>query len=201
MILVMVAKAFPYRRANRLLLVLIVLINGYVVAAPFWPQLEFWSEARTDKAMRLQQTIDQTAPPSKTTPEPDTLTIPSMMFSGTINQGTDTYTELEKGVWLWPHGSRPHMGSNTIMLAHRFTYTDPRGAFYFLDKVQPGDRIGLTWQNKRYVYKTISSKVVSPEDVGILNPTAEPTLTLYTCTPLWNPTKRLVITARLEPEL
>lgn len=85
-----------------------------------------------------------------------------------------------------------------MLVGHRFTYANPNGVFYHLDKLQKNDEIALTWQGKRYVYEVHDIKTVEPSETNIEAPTNEDILTLYTCTPLWNPTKRLVVQARLE---
>jgi len=48
------------------------------------------------------------------------------------------------------------------------------------------------------VYTVDRIKQVTATAVEIEAPTARPTLTLYTCTPLWNPKDRLVVTATLQ---
>ena len=121
-----------------------------------------------------------------------------MLLSAPILEGTSTYGVLAKGIWRWPYGSAPGKGGNTVLIGHRFTYTNPRGVFYFLNKVQVGDEIGITWYNTSYIYRVIKTEVVSPSDVSILKPTTQPTLTLYTCTPLWRPASRLVVIAQQE---
>ena len=61
-----------------------------------------------------------------------------------------------------------------------------------------GDEIGLTWNNKNYLYKVTSINEVSPDQTGIEDNTTDARLTIFTCTPLWNPIHRLVIVAELE---
>ncbi|MDP9129541.1 MAG: class E sortase, partial [Candidatus Binatota bacterium] len=111
---------------------------------------------------------------------------------------SQTYKILDKGIWRWPAGSTPDKGGNTVLIGHRFTYTNPFGVFYHLDKVRPGDEIGLLWNNKNYVYRVSGVKVVPPTDTSVQNATADPRLTLFTCAPLWLPHNRLVVTANLE---
>jgi LPXTG-site transpeptidase (sortase) family protein len=56
---------------------------------------------------------------------------------------------------------------NTVIAGHRFTYTNPHGILYYLDKVQVGDDIGVYWDNTRYLYKVSEVKVVEPTAVQI----------------------------------
>lgn len=184
---------------NTALLALIILINAYVVVAPFAPGVWFWWQSHHgQQTADLSQKIHQKSPPKT---QPNSVIIPSILLDKPILEGRDTYTILNKGIWRWPDGSTPDRGSNTILIGHRFTYTDPRGVFYFLHKIKIGEDIGITWQNKQYIYKVSDIKVVPPTDTSILSPTKKPTLTMYTCTPLWWPKDRLVIIAQLEENL
>jgi sortase A len=186
-----------FKRANNILIILIILVNGYVITTPFFPRLLFMVHSHQGQAVKLKEAVHK--PPAASAPaQPNHVIIPSMLLDQPVNEGTDAYAELDKGVWRWPGGSTPDKGGNTVLLGHRFTYTTPKGVFYFLDKATVGSEIGLVWDNKLYTYKVASTAVVPPTDVSILAPSVEPTLTLYTCTPLWNPKSRLVITATLE---
>lgn len=82
------------------------------------------------------------------------------------------------------------------MAGHRFTYSG-KAVFYYLDKVAINDNMTLYWQGKRYDYVVTSVNVVPPTDAKLVAPTDTPTLTIYTCTPLWSAKDRLVITAKL----
>jgi sortase A len=105
---------------------------------------------------------------------------------------------LYRGIWRWPDGSTPDKGGNTIFLSHRFSYTGPRGAFYYLNKLQTGDSIGVVWNGKLYTYDVVSTQVVPPTDTAIENNTSDAQITLFTCTPLWHPVDRLVVVAKLK---
>ena len=108
------------------------------------------------------------------------------------------YAILNTGIWRWPLASTPDKGGNTVLIGHRFTYTNPRGVFYFLNKIAIGNEIGMFWGNHKYLYKVVTINVVSPTDTNIENNTPSPELTLFTCTPLWLPKDRLVVVANLE---
>lgn len=180
-----------FSRANTILLVAIILINGLTIGLPFVPAILFKVEAANGKKrLALQAKIDD-AP--KTSSQPNRLTIPAMLFDESVYEGPDTRT-LRQGVWHRPHSSTPGTG-NTVLVAHRFTYDNPRGAFYNLDKVRPGDSIGLVWENTPRQYIVRQVKVVKAHDTYIEDPTAHDQLTLYTCTPLALPKDRLVVIA------
>ena len=183
-------------RINTLLLVAIILINGYIVLLPIAPQIAFWSNNHSQPAIQLEAKIHAISPTCHV-PEADQLIIPSMGFDEPINIGKTAIT-LRKGLWLRPNGSTPDKGGNTVIVGHRFTYTNPRGVLYYLNKVHTGDEIGVWWQNKHYVYKVDQVKEVSPSTESVEAPTANTQLTIYTCTPLWLPHDRLVVVAGLE---
>jgi len=187
-------------RINTALLVAIVLINGYVVVAPFWPRLVFWWQDRSPShptsTVQLQKRLQ--APTSKPDiPADNRLLVPVMHLDEPIIEGSNEHA-LMQGPWRRPRSSTPDQASNTVIAGHRFTYTNPRGTFYFLDKVKVGDDIGIFWHGKKYVYIVREVKTVGPTDMAIEAATPGPTLTLYTCTPLWAPHNRLVVVARLE---
>lgn len=186
-------------KINTILLLLIIIINGYVIAAPLFPALIFIWQSHHGTQQRL---LRQVRPPAgeATANQPNHVVIPSMLLNQAILDGpvSQTYKILDRGVWRWPRGSTPDKGSNTILIGHRFTYTNPRGVFYYLNKVRMGDQIAVFWQHKEYVYRVTNIHEVLPNDTAIEAGSAQPELTLFTCTPLWLPKDRLVVVANLE---
>ena len=180
------------RRFNNFLSLLIFIIALYIFFLPFVPQISWW--ARHSAPLVSTPVQIQLPRASALVPKDNRLVIPAMDLNQPIFQGQSVYT-VNKGIWLRPNGSTPNKGSNTIMVGHRLTYTNPEGVFYFLDKVQIGDPIELDWQGKAYIYKTTSISVVIPQNIAIEAPTSDSRLTLYTCTPLWSLKDRLVVVA------
>jgi LPXTG-site transpeptidase (sortase) family protein len=190
------------RRVNTTLFTLIVVINLYIIAAPLLPQLSYWwSVHHTSKQIQLEQLINkpETITHAKTL-GPNRLIIPAMFLNQQTLEGpeSDWFNILYKGVWRWPGSSTPDRGGNTVFLSHRFSYTGPRGAFYYLNKVKIGDDIGVVWNRKTYTYSVVSSQVVPPTDTAIEDNTSDAQITLFTCTPLWHPVNRLVVVAKLK---
>lgn len=187
-------------RVNNLLLVLIILIDGYIVVAPLLPNLFFNIQQHQGKRQALQKLIQPGSKTAPSGPQPNQVIIPSMLLDQPVLEGTvaNQYKTLDKGIWRWPGSSTPDKGGNTVLIGHRFTYTNPRGVFYFLNKVKVGDELGIVWNNKKYEYKVATVNEVSPKDTTIEDATAQPELTLFTCTPLWLPKDRLVVVADLE---
>ncbi|HSX05945.1 MAG TPA: class E sortase [Candidatus Saccharimonadales bacterium] len=189
------------RQANNVLFGLIVAINLYIIAAPLVPQLTYWWQAHhTGRRAELTQIIHRTTVAQSQVVRPNSLIIPAMLLNQPTLEGPESnwFNLLKQGVWRWPASSTPDKGGNTVFLAHRFSYTGPHGAFYYLNKLKIGDEIGVIWNNKTYIYRVVSSTEVPPTDTDIENNTPAAQITLFTCTPLWHPVNRLVVVAKLE---
>lgn len=185
-------------RINTLLVVVIILVNLFVLAAPLWPAFLFAREKQSSKAQAITKQV--TAPSSvNVAPDAQTLLVPSMVLDAPIHEGAGMQT-LDKGLWRLPHTSTPDKGGNTVVVAHRFTYANPQGTFYHLDKVHRDDPISILWHGKKYNYRVAEVKRVPATEISVETPTDTPTLTLYTCTPLWNPKDRLVVRATLQEQ-
>lgn len=189
-----------FKRINNVLLALIIAINGYVIAAPLWPGISYKAQSHSQRP-RLQAKLRpaMSAPPK---PQGNRLVVPAMLLDQPVLEGpvAQQYKVLDRGIWRWPKGSTPDQAGNTVLIGHRFTYTNPRGVFYFLNKVRLGDEIGLWWSGREYLYKVSSIRQVPPSDTAIEDPADQPQLTLFTCTPLWLPKNRLVVVAKLETQ-
>lgn len=182
-------------RINTLLLVAIIAINGYIIFMPLWPAASY--AVQKGKKEQLTQKVTSTK-----TPEPETnrLIAPSMLLETPIleSPASQAYRTLDKGMWRLNKGSTPDKGGNTVLIGHRFTYTNPNGVFYHLDKLNIDDRLAVVWNEKKYVYKVREIKMVPASQTEVEAPTENDQLTLYTCTPLWLPKDRLVVVADLE---
>jgi sortase A len=127
---------------------------------------------------------------------PDTgnwLVIPAADLKMPINEGDDL-SVLNKNVGVWHQTGE--IDNNYVLAGHRLQYfRSINQSLYHLDVVKPGDtNIFVVINGKQHQYKAVSSIVVKPTEVSILNPTAEPRLTIYTCNDFEN-RSRLVLTA------
>jgi LPXTG-site transpeptidase (sortase) family protein len=191
-------------RINTLLLGMIIMINGYIILLPLLPNITFWLQRNnTARAKTLTKTIHEASQPT-TNNAPDTsadpsnsLIIPRIGLNQAMHEGQSAAT-LRQGLWRRPASSTPDKGSNTVIVGHRLTYTNPRGALYHLDKLRPGDEIGIRYKDRRYLYKVTETRVVAATATEVEAPSKMPLLTIYTCTPLWLPKDRLVVVAALE---
>lgn len=188
-------------RINLALLYGIILVNLYTIGLPFAAQISYWWHTRNTSTPSVNTYIKKTAAASKPAADNmdgDRLIIPRMLINTPIIEGpvTQPYANLKKGAWRLPFSSTPDKGGNTVIAGHRFTYTEARSIFYYLDKLQIGDEIGIQWEGKTYTYHVISTEVVAPTTMSVQEATSDARLTLYTCTPLWNPKERLVVVAK-----
>jgi len=137
---------------------------------------------------------------SDTIPEDNRVVIPKIGVDAKILEG-DSLAVLsrEEGVWRDPDTKTPENGGNMVISGHRFQYTPPNMVtLYNLDKVEVDDTMIVYWDGKEYDFKVTEIKVVEPTAIEIKDNTPGKTvLTIYTCTPLWSNTHRLVVIGEL----
>lgn len=182
------------RRFNNVLTIIVIGLGLYLILMPLLPQLSYWLQKRTGKISNEIVYSDDGKDGSKPIPEDNRLVIPQMGLDATVNEGQYAST-LKHGMWRRPRSSTPDKGGNTVIVGHRFTYKSP-AIFYHLDKIKENDEFALFWQGKEYKYVVKEIRVVQPTQTEIEENTAEPTLTLYTCTPMWTSKQRLVVIAK-----
>lgn len=103
-----------------------------------------------------------------------------------VSGGAET---MEHGAW-WrkPENGNPKDGGNFVLSAHRFIMgmtpqqTLRKSPFYNIDKLTVGDEIVIDYNGARYIYAISEKRSVKPEAVEIEQRTAQPQLTLYSCT-------------------
>jgi sortase A len=106
------------------------------------------------------------------------LRIPKIGLDVPVLRGTDDRT-LDIGVGLIEDTADPGAHGNSGIAGHR------DGFFRGLKDIAPGDTIRLDTLRGTYVYRVERTWVVRPEDVSVLDPTPEPSLTLVTCYPFY----------------
>ena len=180
---------------NRLLIVVIVAINGYVLLLPLQPAIAYQVKVHTSKPLNVSQpdalqAIDRTH---------NHVIIPRLRLDEPILDGTSPYL-INKGIWRRPNTSTPAHGSNTVLVGHRFTYSGA-SILYNLDKMELDDDILVVWDHKLYLYKVEAIQTVKASEVSVEDPSADDRVTIYTCTPLWSVKNRLVVTGGLSKTL
>lgn len=110
-------------------------------------------------------------------------------------------TRLTDGVVHYMGTSHPGEGGNVFIVGHSSNYfwiaSDYSSIFSLLDKLEKGDRIEITRNNKKYFYDVKDKRIVNPDEVSYLQNTPAETLTLMTCWPVGTSIDRLIIQAEL----
>jgi sortase A len=145
--------------------------------------------------------VDHVAP---TTPDPGLgtpigfLTIPRIgMSNAAIIEGTGE-AQLQQGPGHYQGTPLPGQAGNAAIAGHRTTYAAP---FYNLNELQPGDPITVQTTQGIFTYQVVTSHVVLPSNVTVLDASTTPELTLTTCNPRYSAATRLVVVATLEKAL
>jgi sortase A len=105
-----------------------------------------------------------------------------------------TLAQLRKGPGHYPQTPMPGEQGNAAIAGHRTTYGAP---FYRLNELQAGDEIFVTTRAGQFRYAVTQSRVISPTEVSVLDPTPDYRLTLTTCNPRFSASTRLVVVGRL----
>jgi sortase A len=104
------------------------------------------------------------------------LEIPRLSLSAVVFEGADPDV-LERGAGHLPGSALPGDRGNTVLAAHRDTF------FRSLRGIEVGDLVKIHRPQRDSAYVVQSARVVEPDEVDVLKPTAEPALTLITCYP------------------
>lgn len=120
------------------------------------------------------------------------LRIPSIELIQTVAEGADG-SVLRDSLGHMMGTVYPGREGNCVIAGHR-NYSF--GAFFNrLDEVEVGDAVYVDTLTQTYRYEVTEVKVVDPEEVEILEDYGDERLTLFTCTPIYLATQRLVIVA------
>jgi len=106
------------------------------------------------------------------------LEIPHIGLSAIVAEGTDKIT-LRRAVGHISGTAMPGQPGNAGLAGHRDTFFRP------LKDIQENDSITLTTLGGEYRYRVVSTRVVAPTEVSVLDPTANEILTLVTCHPFY----------------
>lgn len=111
---------------------------------------------------------------------------------------------LENGVAHLDGTSIPGTTGNVFITGHSSNYFWAKGSykqiFALLNKLVVGDLIYVKYNNKVYVYRTQSIKVVKPSDLSVLQSDTGSFISLMTCSPVGTSINRLIVRAeQIEP--
>jgi sortase A len=157
------------------------------------------------------QKTDATKPPTEASTKIDptiapAISIPAIDVKAPIVVDEKSYVEwkvqlaLRQGVVHYGQTAMPGQKGNMVILGHSSGQLWAPGGYKFvftlLEKLKAGDNITIDYQGTRYTYQVTDSKVVTPDDLSILDQTSQPTLSLVTCTPVGTSKNRLVVHAK-----
>lgn len=198
-------KLPTHRQFNNFLSMAVIGLGLYLMILPFLPNLQYWWNQLWDNSAGYvyRGQLAQGAPDStdlSDPPQDNRLVIPAINLDEPIIEGQSLDVIGTGGTWRRPNTSTPSDGGNTVIVGHRFSYSDP-ATFYHLDKLNNGERFAVWWNQQEYVYEVFNKVVVPATEVGVEADTSEDIVTLYTCTPIWTAVNRLVVQGRLlSPE-
>lgn len=109
---------------------------------------------------------------------------------------------LAQGVAEAKGSTEPGKPGNIYMFSHSvdapWNIIRYNAVFYLLRELEPGDRVILFYQGRRFDYIVFDKTVVDPKDVSFLtNRYDKPVLTLQTCDPPGTLINRLIVRAKL----
>lgn len=106
---------------------------------------------------------------------------------------------LLDGVVHFQGTALPDQIGNIFITGHSSYYSwssSPyKAVFALLENLEPGDIINIQYQNTRLNYIVNERKVVSPDEVSVMDQTQDHRLTLMTCVPVGTNLNRLIIVA------
>ncbi len=106
------------------------------------------------------------------------LEIPRLGLSVMVVEGVGS-DDLKRAAGHIPGTAFPGQSGNVAIAGHRDTFFRP------LRLIRANDTITLRTLHGAYRYRVVSTKIVSPDDVEVLNPVGRDTLTLVTCYPFY----------------
>jgi len=124
-----------------------------------------------------------------------TIEIPKIGVSKSMYEGI-TLTTLDHGPGHWPGTAMPGQLGNVVIAGHRVSHDKP---FRNIDKLVPGDDVIMTTADGSFDYKVISTEIVNPDALWIVDQTPDYTATLFACHPPGSTRQRIVVHLALAP--
>jgi sortase A len=143
-------------------------------------------------------------PPSPVAPPPEdgssearvqigTIEIPKLGLASPMWEGIKLST-LNRGPGHWPGTAMPGEVGNVVVAGHRVSHNRE---FRHVERLAPGDDVVMTTATGRFTYVVVSTEIVAPEALWIVDQTAAPTATLFACHPPGSVRQRIVVHLRL----
>ena len=119
--------------------------------------------------------------------------IPKIGADFVVVKGSDP-ADLRKGPGLYDDTPFPGVPGTTAIAGHRTTYLAP---FRHVDELRAGNTIVLEMPYATLTYSVQGTKIVEPQDLGVIARRSYDRLVLTACHPLFSAAQRIVVFARL----
>jgi LPXTG-site transpeptidase (sortase) family protein len=164
---------------------------AFLIVYPLYPQIQYNVSQTIGSVQSANNALAQS--PVATANE---LRIPKIGVRTPVLE-SDSLDILNKKEGVW-HQSGTLNADNFVLAGHRWKYLPPNtSTFYNLNKLVAGDTIVIDWFQRRYIYTVKQVLTVSQDRTDLIQPTAEPRVTLYTCNDK-KESERIVVIADLE---
>jgi sortase A len=121
-----------------------------------------------------------------TSSSPTLINIPKLHLRAKVG------TSLDDGPAWWPVTGRPGGGDTIAVAGHRTTHTRP---FYWLDRLQTGNAIYISWHGRMYAYRVSGRRIFSAKQLHIADARGHEVLLLSACNPRGSSRQRIVVYA------
>jgi len=129
---------------------------------------------------------------------PKKIAIPKLKIDLAVLEGkvlNDKWEISEKGVSYLIGSGIPGRSGNVVIYGH-----NKKNQFGPIRWLKKDEEIKLiNRKNEEFIYKVVETKTVSPQEVEILSPTQDSTLTLYTCTGFLDRLRFVIVAKLISP--
>jgi sortase A len=120
--------------------------------------------------------------------------IPRLGLARKMYEGVRLST-LDLGPGHWPGTAMPGELGNVVVAGHRVSHNED---FRNLDQLAPGDDVVFRTGAGRHVYRVVSTEIVNPDAIWIVDQTYAHTATLFACHPPGSVSQRIVVHLELR---
>ena len=122
------------------------------------------------------------------------LVIPAIKVDVPVVEGVD-WEQLKRGAGHLVGSANPGERGNCFIAGHNDIYGE---IFRDLEELKIGDEIVVYAGQQSFRYVVRATRIVEPDDLGVMEPTSTPVLTLLTCYPYMIDSHRLIVIAELD---
>ena len=158
------------------------------------PDVADLTRSAADSARRAEKLADLFAKRLEEGKPIGRIEIPSIDADYVVVEGT-AEADLERGPGHYPDVGLPGQGRTVAIAGHRTTYGAP---FNEIDKIDVGDPIVLEMPYGKFTYEVTDTRIVDPDQTGIVDDVGHERLVLTSCHPLYSAAQRYAVIADLK---